>query len=154
MIELSSVSKAQWAELAVLWMPRSLTAHVAQDIELRNNDDYGITKSADGYKIKAYFNAAERVITGFESKHYARQALLSFHYVSLFGEIKAPHLMVDEDPNWKPTKEHEHRLKVLLPDDMTEALDIYSLGFDGYQSVTKDWIDFKNKLLEKTREQL
>lgn len=154
MIELSNVSKAQWAELAVLWMPRSLTAHVTQDIELRNNEDYGVTKSTEGYTIKAYFNAAERVISGFETKDYARQALLSFHYVSLFGEIKAPHLMVDEDPSWSPTKEHEHRLKVLLPDDMTEALDIYSLGFDGYQSVTKDWIDFKNKLLKKTKEQL
>lgn len=154
MIELSNVSKAQWAELAVLWMPRSLTAHVAQDIELRNNDDYGITRNGNLYDVKAYFNAAERVIAGFESKEWAKQALLSMHYVSLFGEIKAPHLMIDEDPNWKPTKVHEHRLKVLLPDDMAEALDIYSLGFDGYQSVTKDWIDFKNKLLKKTKEQL
>ena len=149
MIQLSNVSKAQWAELAVLWMPRSLTAHVAQDIELRNNDNYGITRSGNLYDVKAYFNAAERFITGFESKEWARQALLSMHYVSLFGEIKAPHLMIDEDPNWRPTREHEQRLKVLLPDDMTDVLDIYSLGFNGHESITKDWIDFKNKLTEK-----
>jgi hypothetical protein len=148
-MELSSVSTSQWADIAVKWMPRSLMMHIKQEISMRKNENFGISESGDHYEINIYFDGAQRCVSGITSLDNANLTVATCHYVSLMGEIKAPMLYDDEPEGWKPDIEQSDLLKLLLPSNMPELLDIYSCGQINESTVISQWIQSKNDLLAK-----
>jgi len=148
MVIFSDLTNDDWIEIATINMPPSLEMQVKQEIRIRANNDYGIHFDERGYVVKAFFSGSNREVYGFDSAESAKDYLLSNHYASLLAEIKYPSVRGD----WRGFSDAEMvKIKSIMPKNIADLMEVYAPNYRDAKKATSEFINFKNKLLEKIK---